>query len=29
MMAWSALAGAARITLGGPQGPVRVQGIVT
>ncbi len=29
MMAWSALAGAARITLGGPQDPVRVQGIVT
>src|SRR5208337_140871 len=29
MMAWSALAGAARIALGGPQDPVRVEGIVT
>jgi hypothetical protein len=28
MMAWSALAGAARIVLGGPQDPVRVEGIV-
>ena len=29
MMAWSALAGAARIALGEPQDPVRVEGIVT
>ncbi|MGB2609542.1 MAG: hypothetical protein WBC80_11245, partial [Isosphaeraceae bacterium] len=29
MMAWSALAGAARIALGGPQDTVRVEGIVT
>jgi hypothetical protein len=29
MMAWSALAGAARIALGEPQAPVRVEGIVT
>ena len=29
MMAWSALAGAARIALGEPQDLVRVEGIVT
>jgi len=29
MMAWSALAGAARIALGEPQDPARVEGIVT
>jgi hypothetical protein len=29
IMAWSGLASAARIALGGPQDPVRVEGIVT